>query len=223
MISENIKDFVDLLKSSDTHSKQFIQNVLNINHNNEEYYQEILYLAPDEFIIENLSLLNLNFLIKNIKLSENIINILIKDYDIFDSDYMDNLLTYQILNENLLEKYIFFKKKFVNWDLITEFQILSTKFINKYEDNLDWKIISKEQHMTLEFIIKNKTKIYWKVIPMNIKLQYLMNEGFISLFKNEDIWDNIGWLENVSIETLQKYKEYFTDKTWQSINNNMIL
>ena len=77
--------------------------------------------------------------------------------------------------------------------------------------------------MTLEFIIKNKTKIYWKVIPMNIKLQYLMNEGFISLFKNEDIWDNIGWLENVSIETLQKYKEYFTDKTWQSINNNMIL
>jgi len=223
MISENIKDFVDLLKSSDTHSKQFIQNVLNINHNNEEYYQEILNLAPDEFIIENLNLLNLNFLIKNIKLSENIINILIKDYDIFDSDHMDNLLTYQILNENLLEKYIFFKKKFVNWDLITEFQILSTKFINKYEDNLDWKIISKEQHMTLEFIIKNKTKIYWKVIPMNIKLQYLMNEGFISLFKNEDIWDNIGWLENVSIETLQKYEEYFTDKTWQSINNNMIL
>ena len=122
-----------------------------------------------------------------IKLSENIINILIKDYDIFDSDHMDNLLTYQILSENLLEKYIFFKKKFVNWDLITEFQNLSTKFINKYEDKLDWKIISKEQHMTLEFIIKNKTKIYWKVIPMNIKLQYLMNEGFISLFKNEDI------------------------------------
>ena len=117
----------------------------------------------------------------------------------------------------MLEQYILDDFNKVDWLLLQEYQNLSSEFIYKYERFLDLKIISQEQFMNLEFLIKNINKLDWSLVITNIKMQPMINEGFISLFQKQDIWDNIGYCNNIDVQTLLKYQNCFTDKSWISI------
>lgn len=214
-----MEKLINFITSSDKNAEHFLKNMLEINKDNEDYWQEMFALSKDKicsdsFIINNINLFMNKYFFKNATLSDQVLQEFI-DNDIFNSDLVEVFLQTQKLNNNMLEQYILNNQ--VDWLLLQEYQILSSDFIYKYEQNLNWKVISQEQYMKLEFLIKNINKLDWSLVITNNKLQLMINEGFISLFQKQDIWDNIGWCRHIDVKTLLKYQNCFTDKSWISI------
>ena len=217
-----MEKLINLITSSEKGAEQFLKNMIEINKDNEDYWYEVFVLSgkesvcPDSFIIDNIELFMNKYYLKYAILSNNVLNEFI-DNDIFNSDLAELFLKTQKLDDKMLEQYLLDENTKVDWLLLQEYQNLSSDFIYKYERYLDWKVISQEQYMNLEFIIKNINKLDWNLMITNIKLQPMINEGFISLFQKQNIWDNIGWCNNIDVQTLLKYQNCFTVKSWTSI------
>ena len=223
MSSSDINNFIQFLQSNETYSNQFIQNMLKTNYSNEDYWSEILSVMlfsdtkVEKFVLDNLSLFNHTFLIKyGLSLSEKIIDELI-NLDIFSEyDDVDNLLEFQHLNIKQIEEYVSTSNN-IKWDLLQEYQNLPASFIEKYEDKLDWDLISENQFMELNFLLKNIKKINWSLVAKNHKMQTIMNESFVKLFSETNIWDNIGWIDNMEVEVILKYSDKLNKKSYKSI------
>jgi hypothetical protein len=221
--SNEINNFLKFLQSNETYANQFIINMLKKNYENEDYWAEILSVMlfsdkkVENFVLDNFSLFNHTFLIKyGLSLSEKIIDELI-NLDIFsNSNDIDNLLELQHLNIEQIEKYIDYSNN-IKWDLLQEYQNLTSSFIEKYEDKLDWDLISENQFMELNFLLKNLKKINWSLVAKNHKMQIIMNESFIKLFSETNIWDNIGWIDNIDVETILKYSDKLNKESYKSI------
>ena len=225
MDNSDINKFVQFLQSNETYANQFIKNILQTNYSNEEYWSEILTVMlfsdkkVEKFVLDNFSLFNYKFLIKyGMPLSSTIIDELI-NLDIFNSDNIDNLLELQHLNIAQIEKYINNNKN-IRWDLLQEYQNLTSTFIEKYEDKLDWDLISENQFMELNFLLKNNKKLNWALVVKNHKMQTIMNESFIKLFSDTNIWDNIGWIDNIEVDVILKYNDKLNKKSYKSIIEN---
>jgi hypothetical protein len=218
MSKNKINEFVNFLASNNDYSNIFLKNMFKKNFDDEEYWEYVLSNSEisDDFIIENFDLINVNYLIKYRKLSTNIINKLIDD----DIVNINNLIKSQRLSCDIIQKCIDKQINDIDWNNILENQKLSITILEKYENKWDWDILSLEQFLTIDFLIKYITKINWVIIPCNLSCQCLFNEGFISLFCKLPIWDNIGFIENINIDVMLKYKEYFTEKSWISILEN---
>jgi hypothetical protein len=227
MNNSNIQTFINFLQSNESYSNLFIQNMLKSNYDNEDYWSDILSvmlfsdIKVEKFVLDNFSLFNKKYLIiyGNL-LSKKIIDELIEN-EIFESDSVNDLLINQHLTNEQIEKYIeIVNINNVNWDLLQEYQNLSEDFINKYENKLEWDLISENQFMELKFLIKNINKINWSLIAKNYKMQKIMNESFIKLFINTNIWDNIGWIENIDFNTILIYSNKLNKKSYISILEN---
>ena len=133
--------------------------------------------TQDIFMLQNL---NIAFIFQD--LSEEIIRIFIDKYkahkklSIID---WNKISQYQILSENFIRE---FKDK-VNWERISQYQTLSEDFIREFKDKVDWDSISKCQKLSEEFIEEFKHKIYWnKLFKYNEKVN-LSKE-----FKRKYMW-----------------------------------
>ncbi len=73
---------------------------------------------------------------------------------------------YQVLSETFIEKY----KDKVSWLWISQSQELSETFMDKYQDFLRWDWISFNQKMSLSFIIKHLDKLNVSHLRQNEKL-----------------------------------------------------
>lgn len=222
MSSSDINNFIQFLQSNETYSNKFIKNMLQTNYSNEDYWSEILSVMlfsdkkVEDFVLNNLYLFNYTFLIKyGLSLSEKIIDELI-NLDIFNSDDVDNLLELQHLNIKQIEEYVSISTN-IKWDLLQEYQNLSASFIEKYEDKLDWDLISENQFMELNFLIKNIKKINWSLVAKNNKMQRIINESFVKLFSDTNIWDNIGWIDNMEVDVILKYSDKLNKESYKSI------
>lgn len=222
MSSSDINNFIQFLQSNETYSNKFIKNMLQTNYSNEDYWSEILSVMlfsdkkVEDFVLNNLYLFNYTFLIKyGLSLSEKIIDELI-NLDIFNSDDVDNLLELQHLNIKQIEEYISISTN-IKWDLLQEYQNLPATFIEKYEHKLDWDLISENQFMELNFLIKNIKKINWSLVAKNNKMQRIMNESFVKLFSDTNIWDNIGWIDNMEVDVILKYSDKLNKESYKSI------
>jgi hypothetical protein len=71
--------------------------------------------------------------------------------------------------------------------------------------------------MELNFLLKNLKKINWSLVAKNHKMQIIMNESFIKLFSETNIWDNIGWIDNIDVETILKYSDKLNKESYKSI------
>jgi hypothetical protein len=220
--SSDINNFIQFLQSNETYSNKFIKNMLQTNYSNEDYWSEILSLMlfsdkkVEDFVLNNLYLFNYTFLIKyGLSLSERIIDELI-NLDIFNSDDVDNLLELQHLNIKQIEEYVS-TSTCIKWNLLQEYQNLTSDFIDKYEDKLDWDLISENQFMELNFLIKNIKKINWSLVAKNHKMQTIMNESFVKLFSDTNIWDNIGWIDNMEVDVILKYSDKLNKESYKSI------
>lgn len=218
----SINNFIKYIQSNETHSNEFIKNMLKTNYSNEDYWSEILSVMlftdkkVENFVLDNLSLFNHTFLIKHgLSLSEQIIDELI-NLDIFTSDNVENLLELQHLNILQIEKYIK-KSNNIKWELLQEYQNLTPSFIKKYEDKLDWDLISENQFMEINFLIRNLKKINWSLVAKNNKMQTIMNDSFVKLFSNTNIWDNIGWINNMEVDVILRYSDKLNKKSYKSI------
>jgi hypothetical protein len=227
MNNPNIETFINFLQSHESYSNLFIQNMLKSNYDNEDYWSDILSVMifsdvkVEKFVLDNFSLFNTKYLIiyGNL-LSTKIIDELIEN-EIFHSDSVNELLINQHLTNEQIQKYIeTVGINNTNWELLQEYQNLTENFINKYEHNLDWDLISENQFMELKFLIKNINKINWSLIAKNYKMQKIMNESFIKLFINTNIWDNVGWIENIDFKTIFIYRDKLNIKSYISILEN---
>lgn len=210
-----LKEFIKLFNNND---KIVIKKIMNENYDNEDYWKFIFESLEinDEFIQNNYNEINIKYLIKYQYLSESLLIWLDKHNNI--NDYYEELIKYQILPNNLLEKYLqntlLQKIDFYNLALN---QNLTDEILEKYKDHLDWDIISQEQLLKLQTILKYKDIINWSLLPLNIKTQYLFNDSFVLIFQKENIWDNIGWMDQVTQKCLWEYKNLISNKGWLSI------
>ena len=81
---------------------------------------------------------------------------------------MDRL---EFLNNELGTNFMSLDK--INWDYISEHQILSEKFIREFQDKIDWNCISIYQKLSEDFIREFQDKVNWYYI---IKYQELSND-----------------------------------------------
>ena len=215
-----LKEFIKLLNNNkdNNNNNLIINKLMKENYENEDYWKFLLESIQfdEEFIKSNYDDINKEYLIKYQVLTENLL--LWMDTKDSNSKYNDLLIKYQILPESLLRKYIdntpLEKIDFYNLALN---QNLDEDIIEKYEKHLDWDIISREQFLKLNTIVKYNKKINWSLLPLNMKTQYLFNDTFILIFQKENIWDNIGWMDKVTIECLWGFKNLITNKGWLSI------
>ena len=217
-----LKEFIKLFNNNKDkdNNNLIINKLMKENYENEDYWKFLLESMQfeEEFIKSNYNDINIEYLIKYQVLSENILLWMDKNDNEKNSKYNDLLIKYQILPESLLQKYIentpIEKIDFYNLALN---QNLTDDIIEKYEKHFDWDIISQEQLLKLQTIVKYNKKINWSLLPFNMKTQYLFNDTFILIFQKENIWDNIGWMDKVTIECLWGFKNLITNKGWLSI------
>jgi hypothetical protein len=214
-----LKEFIKLFNNNkDNNNNLIINKLMKENYENEDYWKFLLESIQfdEEFIISNYDDINKEYLIKYQVLTENVLLWMEKNH--YNPKYNDLLIKYQILPESLLRKYIentpIEKIDFYNLALN---QNLDDDIIDKYEKHLDWDIVSREQLLKLQTIVKYNKKINWSLLPLNMKTQYLFNDTFILIFQKENIWDNIGWMDQVSIECLWNFKNLITNNGWFSI------
>ena len=212
-----LKEFIKLFNNNNDKTL-IINKLMKENYDNEDYWKFLFETMQfdNEFIKNNYNDINVEYLIKYQILSEDLL--LWMDEINYNPKYNNLLIKYQILPEILLKKYIdntpIEKIDFYNLALN---QNIPDDIIDKYEKHLDWDIISQEQLLKIQTIVKYHKKINWSLLPLNIKTQYLFNDSFILVFQKENIWDNIGWMDKVTIDCIWSYKNLITNKGWFSI------
>jgi hypothetical protein len=212
-----LKEFIKLFNNNNDNNL-VINKLMKENYNNEDYWKFLFESMQfdEEFIKVNYNDINKEYLIKYQVLPENVLSWM--DEYHYNSKYNDLLIKYQILPEDLLRKYLentpVEKVDFYNLALN---QNLPDDIIEKYEKHLDWDIITQEQLLKIQTIAKYHTKINWSLLPLNIKTQYLFNDSFVLIFQKENIWDNIGWMDNVTTECLWELKNLITNNGWLTI------
>lgn len=203
----------EVLANDDT--RNFLKNTIRQCNNDEDYYINVLSQAvlPHKFIYDNLEIFNLSYLVKYGKLQNETVNFLFEEGDV-DLKF---LLHYQQLPENTLIKYIDDLKDDDMWTYIQEYQAIPCNVMEKFKDKLDWKLVSESQFFDIRFMYENAENIHWSCLPFNPRMKHFVNEGVITLFHHTNIWDSIGYCDQIDIETMFKYQEHFTQSSWNSI------
>ena len=183
-----IQEFIKI--GDETVLKNLDKYIYETNKEDSKYWEFIICntIIEKEKIIENLEFINIELLIEKQPLSSDII----LHFDIWNIIKEKKLNNFIIKNQKLKTDVI---SKLLNefndnnWTELCTYQNLSISIMEEYKDNLIWDIISENQFMTLEFIYDNRTSINWPLLCKNIKIDFLLNESFIELFKDYDIWN----------------------------------
>lgn len=194
-------------------NKDFIISVIRQHRDDEEYYTTVLNTVsiPHDFFYHHINIFNTYLLSKHCILEDETIQYFL-DEEIVEHTH---ILKYQILSSSMLKKYI----QNINplWDIITEYQDISCNILQIYADKLNWLLVSENQFMDLQFLIQNINHIHWDQLPFNTRMKKFINEGMITLFQQTNIWDNIGYCDNIDLETILVYQNKFTILSWNSI------
>jgi len=124
-------------------------------------------------------------------------------------DWSDAVKQCKRIPEYILDSsFDYIQKSEYNWQMIkycktlSEFQVLSEKFMNKHKTKLNWEILSKFQKMSSEFIYKHEFRVSWP----NISYKQKMSRIFISTNRNSLNWKGVSYnpnlwkLENLDFE-----------------------
>lgn len=212
-----LKEFIKLFNNNNDNNL-LINKLMKENYENEDYWKFLFESMQfeEEFIKVNYDDINKEYLIKYQVLPESLL--LWMDNNYHNSRHNDLLIKYQILPEALLRKYIENTPiEKIDFNILTLKQNLPDDIIEKYEKHLDWNDVSQEQLLKIQTIAKYHDKINWSLLPLNIKTQYLFNDSFVLIFQKENIWDNIGLMDKVTIECLWEFKNLITNKGWLTI------
>ncbi len=179
----------------------------------------------DDYMVEHRDELDWVLLCKNQRFGEEFL--LREEVQDKIQENIDLIVEFQFLPEEFITQYVENRDpKDVKWRSLCKRQRLTEDFMRKYKDHLDWHLVSQEQWMTLEFIMEfvdideNGVGIHWEVLPTNQELEYLLNDGFVILFQNKDIWGNIGWIRNMTEECVERFKDKIPLQGWIDLLGN---
>jgi|SaaInlStandDraft_6_1057023.scaffolds.fasta_scaffold06237_7 hypothetical protein len=179
--------------------KNLDKYIYDTNKNDTKYWDFIISntILDKDKIIKNLEYIDINILIEKQPLSS---ELLLNDniWDQIKENKLNNLIIkHQKLKYDVIEKLLNdFNDN--NWIDLCTYQNLSINIMEEYKEYIIWDIISENQFMTFEFIYDNKKLINWSLLCKNIKIEYLLNETFISLFEDYDIWNILIWSKNIT-------------------------
>lgn len=220
---ELYKQFMNLLLNNPDYKDQFLKNMMDTHFDDESYWKHILETTPltDDFIKNNIEHIAVKYLLKYQKLSDDML-MWLKENVVFSPDVLKHLVEYQHMSKDMLVYYL--ENMYpVDWNALVPYQDLPPDIIDKYHDKWDWRDITIEQFLTLELIEKYADKIYWPLLAINQRTQYLFNDSFVYYFRDKPIWDNIGMMENVTIECIMGFKDRVTLPGWNSVVMNKVI
>lgn len=219
-----MENFVSYLKSDPNASNQFIKGVMKQNWSNEEYWESVLPMLDfsdprvEKYVHDNIGDFRPGYLIKYAHcLSTGIIDLIVSEGFVEEQEDLENLIQYQKLTPGQLNQVIGLGNPSKLVELAQEFQQVSEEFIEKYNPEISWDLISENQFMDLKFLLKYKSKLNWELIACNQHLQPIFNESFLILFADTNIWDGIGWMEQIPLDLINKYQDKLTAKSHKSI------
>ena len=209
---EKLRKVIKLISENKQLAQNLILTAMKTHYDDEEYWKHIISITilSDDFILDKLDKINLKFVIKYQKLSEDVINNRKFMKYVIDNDLINILITYQKVNEETLNYLIisgYIDDEF--WNLICTHQKLSGNFIKSHDDNINWKAISTHQDLNMEIITDYLDKIDWNSIPLNITSGLLINDNTIKLYEKYPIWNNVANLRNVSTDKIFEYFDKF--------------
>ena len=225
-----MEKFINYLKSDTNASNQFIKGIMKQNWSNESYWEEIIPMLDfsdsrvEKYVKDNINDFRIDYLIKYSHCATTkIIDIIISHIELLEDNDLENLVQFQKLTHKQLEEIIEFsvksKEQYLSLiNLAQEFQQLTPEFIEKYKSDLNWDLISENQFMDLKFLLKYKKNLNWELVALNQHLQPIFNESFLKLFEDTNIWDGIGFMEQITSEIIEKYKNKLTEKSYKSIS-----
>jgi len=216
---DKLKDIIELISTNKKLSDKLILNTIKENYDSEDYWKYIIEKInlSNDFILEHIQHLNLDYILKYQKIDSEIISNNKFLQNIIDRDHVNTLVRYQTISFQTLDYIIL--NGYVDtdfWNIISQYQNLTNEYIRKYDDKLNWKLISTFQNIDLLLITDYLDKIDWKNIPLNISSSSIINNNTITIFENFPIWDNIACLNNLSNDILFKY---FDKLSYNSIIN----
>lgn len=193
----------------------FLKKILKENYDNEKYYEEILSTKVDLHFIKTFEeSLNFEFFFRYSILNPETIKYIYKN-KLYESNE-GGFLRFNKLDIEDLTDYIKNGNN-IDWEILLENQDFTSKLLTENIKNLNWEITSEYQYMDYKFLTENIKNIKWHLVPLNHKITNSINEAFVIMFKETDIWDNIGYCDNISLEFLLKNKDKLTEKSWSSI------
>lgn len=189
----------------------------------EDYYRQVLSTLNIEygFFCANVSIFNIRHLINHCKLNDQIVQHIIQH----DLEELDFVMTKQTLNDKTIEQILTKGSPLHSDDRVHNVQVMQRipcKFIQKYKDILSMHLISANQYLDLRFLIDNREELDWPEIMLNCYMEPVINEGFITLFHETNLWDNVPYV-SIPVATLAKYIEYFTETTYANFYEHMEL
>ncbi len=179
--------------------KNLDKYIYDTNKNDTKYWDFIISntILDKDKIITNLEYIDINLLIEKQPLSS---ELLLNDdiwNQIKENELNNLIIKHQKLKYDVIEKLLNdFNDN--NWIDLCTYQNLSINIMEEYKEYIIWDIISENQFMTFEFIYDNKTLINWPLLCKNIKIEYLLNEAFISLFEDYNVWNILIWSKNIT-------------------------
>lgn len=126
-------------------------------------------------------------------------------------EIMKDIIYYMRLDEIFLEKY----EKFLDWNMVSKYQILSEEFIEKYEDKWDWNKICSYQTLSEKFIRKHFNDFNescWAEIASRRKNN--LSEEFIREFSDLLQMDFIGECQAISKNFLREFADKISYGNW---------
>jgi hypothetical protein len=203
--------------------KEMIIQMIRERYSDEDYYKQVMGELKLEFdmFYSNIDVFNIRYLIDHCKLDQKITAYIIEA----ELDDLDYIITKQQLEDNLIDKILTPKNPLHNEDRlyhVQECQRISCKLIQKHKDHLDMRAISMNQYLDCRFLIDNREQLFWSDIIMNTRMAPVINEGFITLFAETGLWDNIAYCD-IPLSSLLKFGKYFTDLSFQGFTETLDL
>ena len=187
------------------------KNIYEMNRHDKKYWNFLILNSnvKEELIIENINNIDLDLLLKNQILSKDLI--LIDEFWnlIVNNNLINVLIKYQNLHIEVLNKVL---KEEIDWDILCKYQNLTIEMLNNYKEKINWDIVSECQFMTFEFIAINKDLINWNELGKNSKIQFLLNDTFVELFKDYNLWSSLIWSKNISNDFVLKNLDKLNDE-----------
>jgi len=123
---------------------------------------------------------------------------------------------YQSLSEKFIEKYQYK----LDWSAVSRYQILSESFLKKYYYKIkedDWNYILKHRTLSESFIEEHYDDLNWMYISQYQRL----SEDFIEKYKDKVNWDRISQYQKLSKPFINKYKDKINIDVYNKINRKL--
>ena len=122
-----------------------------------------------------------------------------KKLDIKKYNWHD-ISNYKYLNEN----FIFIFKNKLNMKQVQKKNLLTCRFLRKIDKYLDWDLISEFQELDETFLYDYNEYLNWNLICIHQKL----DSNLIDLFNNKVNWSLISRNQKLNNYIIEKYSKY---------------